>query len=232
MSAPASCLRAEPAARCACAGLRIHAATTNTKKPPRGWLFRVWWRRRELNPRPKALRARRYMLSPPFNLVLRQHDGQSTPQDQPLGFSSCRKAPASSDPVIMTLHPRARAQVGSGLGLKRPERSRRRSRLDFCHRINEEDDALGMLQATSRPPSKPDRPRGRADSGGAERGNQAVPIASQAARFFARITRCFSRFQSRSFSVSRLSCSCLPRATPRSIFTRLFFQYSASGINV
>jgi hypothetical protein len=62
--------------------------------------------------------------------------------------------------VIMTLHPRARAQAGSGLGLKRPERRRRRSRLGFCHRINEEDDALGMLQTTLLPPSKPGRPRG------------------------------------------------------------------------
>jgi hypothetical protein len=75
--------------------------------------------------------------------------------------------------VMMTLHPRAQAQAGSGLGLKRPERRRRRSRLGFCHRINEEDDALGMLQATSRPPSNPGRPRGRSDGGVRRRGNQA-----------------------------------------------------------
>ena len=59
---------------------------------------------------------------------------------------------------MMTLHPRAQAQAGSGLGLKRPERRRCRSRLRFCHRINEEDDALGMLQTASLPPSKPIAP--------------------------------------------------------------------------
>ncbi len=109
------------------------ALAFRAKKIPtdKGWDWFKWWRRRELNPRPKALRAQRYMLSSPFDLVLRQHGEQSAPQDQPLGFGSCRKAPASSDPVIMTLHPRAQAQVGSGLGLKRPERRRRRSRLGF-----------------------------------------------------------------------------------------------------
>ncbi len=108
-----------------------------------------------------------------LDLVRRQHGVRSAPLDQPLGSSPGRKAPASGDPVMMTLHPRAQAQAGSGLGLKRPERRRRRSRLVFCHRINEEDDALGMLPATSRPPSKPGRPRGRHDGGGRRRGNQA-----------------------------------------------------------
>ena len=63
-------------------------------------------------------------------------------------------------------------------------------------------------------------------------GPQQGHAAHQALRFFARMTRCFSRFQSRSFSVSRLSCSCLPRATPRSTLTRFCFQYSASGTSV
>jgi hypothetical protein len=101
------------------------------------------------------------MLVALFDLIRRQHNAQGAPPDQPLGFSVQPKGAGAGDPVLMTLHPRARAQVGSGLGLKRPERRRRRSRLVFCHRINEEDDALGMLQAASRPPSKPGRPRGR-----------------------------------------------------------------------
>src|SRR5688572_24841918 len=46
-------------------------------------LFHGWWRWRESNPRPKALHLRHYMLSPPFVLVLRQHDVRSTPQDTP-----------------------------------------------------------------------------------------------------------------------------------------------------
>ena len=70
-----------------------------------------------------------------------------------------RLAAISSDPVIMTLHPRAQAQVGSGLGLKRPERRRRRWRLSFCSWISEESYPLGMRQAISRPPSKPMHPR-------------------------------------------------------------------------
>ena len=48
-----------------------------------------------------------------------------------LDLTDGRQAAANSDPVIVTLHPRAQAQVGSGLGLKRPERRRRRSRLGF-----------------------------------------------------------------------------------------------------
>lgn len=185
--------------------------------------------RRESNPRPKALRARRYMLVTLFGLIRRQHNVRGAPPDQPLGFDPRPKGAGADDPVIVTLHPRARAQVGSGLGLKRPERRRRRSRLVFCHRINEEDDALGMLPATSRPPSKPGRPRGRP---------MVVAIVAkiksrrQASRFLARIARCFSRCQSRSRSLSRLSCSCLPRATPRSSLTWLFFQYMASGTRV
>jgi len=34
--------------------------------------FVYWWRWRESNPRPKALNARIYMLSSPFDLVPRQ----------------------------------------------------------------------------------------------------------------------------------------------------------------
>ena len=185
-----------------------------------------------MNPRPKALRARRYMLVTLFDLVLRQHNVRGAPQDQPLGFDPLPKGAGADDPVIVTLHPRAQAQVGSGLGLKRPERRRRRSRLVFCHRINEEDDALGMLQTTSRPPSKPCRPRGLAMVVAALAEIKPSRALFQAGRFLARITRCFSRFQSRSFSLSRLSCSCLPRARPRSILARLFFQYMASGIRV
>lgn len=54
----------------------------------------------------------------------------------------------------------------------------------------------------------------------------------QARRFLARIVCCFSRFQSRSFSAARLSCSCLPLARPSSTLTRLCFQYIAVGTSV
>jgi len=51
-------------------------------------------------------------------------------------------------------------------------------------------------------------------------------------RLRARISRALSRCQSRSFSVSRLSCCFLPRASPISSFARPFFQYIDSGISV
>jgi len=104
----------------------------NEKGHRKGGLFRtVWWRWRELNPRPKALGARYYMLSSSLNLVRRQHDVRSAPEDQPVSLARHRQAAIPSDLVIMTLHPRAQAQVGSGLGLKRPVRRRRRWRLSF-----------------------------------------------------------------------------------------------------
>lgn len=70
-----------------------------------------------------------------------------------------RRAAGFSDSVMMTLPPRARTQVVSGLGLKRPERRRRRSRLEFCRWINEESCPLGMHRTNSQPPSKPEHPR-------------------------------------------------------------------------
>lgn len=90
-----------------------------------------WWRWAELNRRPKALHARHYMLSSPFGLGLRQHDVRSTPQDTPAlfqaGLAGRRLAQSRGDDPT----PRARAQAGSGLGLRRPERSCRRWQLCF-----------------------------------------------------------------------------------------------------
>jgi len=74
-----------------------------------------WWRWRELNPRPKALHPRHYMLSPPLDLVPRQHGVQSAPGNQPVSSTTADRRPPRLVPVIVTLHPRARAQVGSGL---------------------------------------------------------------------------------------------------------------------
>ena len=79
----------------------------------------------------------------------------------PLDLGHGWRVAAAADPVIMTLHPRAQAQVGSGLGLKRPERRRRRWRLIVCRWINEESCPLGMRRAISQPPSKPMHPRDR-----------------------------------------------------------------------
>ena len=54
----------------------------------------------------------------------------------------------------------------------------------------------------------------------------------QASLLCRRMTRCFSRCQSRSFAVSRLSCSCLPLARAISSLTLLPFQYIAVGTMV
>jgi hypothetical protein len=56
--------------------------------------------------------------------------------------------------------------------------------------------------------------------------------STYASRFLPRITRCFSIFQSRSFRVARLSCSCLPLASASSSLTLLAFQYIAVGTRV
>jgi len=53
----------------------------NEKATATGGLF-IWWRWRELNPRPKAIDAQSYMLSPPLDLVIRQHGVRSAPVDQ------------------------------------------------------------------------------------------------------------------------------------------------------
>ena len=77
----------------------------------------------------------------------------------PLYLDNGWRVATTIDPVILTLHPRAQAQVGSGLSLKRLERRRRRWRLRFCSWINEESYPLGMRQVISQPPSKPVHPR-------------------------------------------------------------------------
>jgi len=74
-----------------------------------------WWRWGELNPRPKALHPRHYMLSPPLDLVPWQHGVRSAPGDQPVSSTTADRRPPWLVPMMMTLHPRAWAQVGSGL---------------------------------------------------------------------------------------------------------------------
>src|SRR5690606_14192346 len=74
-----------------------------------------WWRWAESNRRPKALHPRHYMLSPPLDLGPRQHGVRSAPGTQPVSSTAADRQPPRLVPVIVTLHPRARAQVGSGL---------------------------------------------------------------------------------------------------------------------
>src|SRR5690606_241807 len=74
-----------------------------------------WWRWAESNRRPRALHPRHYMLSPPLDLAPWQHGVRSAPGDQPVSSTAADRRPPRLVPVMMTLHPLARAQVGSGL---------------------------------------------------------------------------------------------------------------------
>lgn len=90
------------------------------------------------------------------------------------------------------------------------------------------------------PPARADRAVGRcpqAGSGAASRILACGPLrppcrADHASRLWRRMTRCFSRSQSRCLLVSRLSCACLPLARASSAFTLLPFQYRAMGTTV
>jgi hypothetical protein len=65
------------------AGGNSLAAGNPQKSPRKAGLFVGWWRRRESNPRPKVIRARRYMLSAPLDLAPEQHDVRSALRNQP-----------------------------------------------------------------------------------------------------------------------------------------------------
>src|SRR3546814_1252932 len=56
-----------------------------------------WWRWRESNPRPKALHPRHYMLSPPLDLVPRQHGVRSAPGNQPVSSTAADRRPPRSE---------------------------------------------------------------------------------------------------------------------------------------
>ena len=72
--------------------LRARSADSGKEKGPEIIrAFRCWWRWRESNPRPKAINARYYMLSSPFDLVFRQYGVLNAPVDQSGSF---RRAPS------------------------------------------------------------------------------------------------------------------------------------------
>src|SRR5690606_24079216 len=58
---------------------------------------RIWWRWRELNPRPKALHPQYYMLSPPLDLVPEQHGVRSASRDQPVSSTGADRRPPRLD---------------------------------------------------------------------------------------------------------------------------------------
>ena len=102
---------------------------------------------------PGSTCVARRSISSRGNTTRKAHPGTSR-----FGVSLARPTARFGDSVMMTLHRRARTQAGSGLGLKRPERSCRRWQLRVCGWINEESCPLGMHQAISISPSKPIAP--------------------------------------------------------------------------
>src|SRR5690606_8428952 len=72
------------------------AADGKRKTPDRSGVS-VWWRWWELNPRPKALHPRHYMLSPPLDLVPRQHGVRSAPGNQPVSSTVADRRPPRLD---------------------------------------------------------------------------------------------------------------------------------------
>src|SRR5690606_19356705 len=55
------------------------------------FLLRLWWRRRESNPRPQALRPRLYMLSPPFVLTASNPTDRARSTASPLDCLTTRR---------------------------------------------------------------------------------------------------------------------------------------------
>ena len=70
------------------------------KKAALGRLWMVfWWRRRESNPRPQALRLWLYMLSPLLNLANSVPAGRATESDPLYGFSGYTRDQLGRDPA-------------------------------------------------------------------------------------------------------------------------------------
>lgn len=207
-----------------------------------------WWRWRESNPRPKALHPRLYMLSPPFVLGLRKHGVRSTPQDTPArscfrlagrrrkpfrdddptststdtsGFGAYALSGESVDVVV--------GVCGFAAGLTRkaaPSACARQFRNP--RRSQDTPGSAVVVERLTRPVW--------VRAGGAARGRRRCPACGracvQASLLRWRRARCFSRCQSLSRALSRLSCSCLPLASASSSLTLLDFQYIAVGTSV
>src|SRR4249919_1195817 len=71
--------------RARCLGQALFATPSDAKRkgPREAGLCFNWWRWGELNPRPKALHPRHYMLSSLFDLEWRQHNVRGTPSPTP-----------------------------------------------------------------------------------------------------------------------------------------------------
>ena len=69
------------------------AASRSRPMSPRCWPRdrKRWWRRRESNPRPQALRPRLYMLSPPFVLTASNPTDRARSTASPLNCLTTRR---------------------------------------------------------------------------------------------------------------------------------------------
>ena len=93
----------------------------------------IWWRRRESNPRPQALRLRLYMLIPPIDLVHGYPVGGENQGRSRKGFNGSTPGTLHREPVRVDagdLDAQARLQSdGTLLGFKQRVRSCRRWQL-------------------------------------------------------------------------------------------------------
>jgi hypothetical protein len=125
-----------------------------------GWIVN-WWRRRESNPRPQALRPRLYMRIPSIDLTGRYPTSRENGRRSQLGFNGLALREPHRDPVRVdarNLNAQARLQSdGTLLGFKQRVRSCRRWQLLICSVINEAT-APRHAPQVSKPASKPGRP--------------------------------------------------------------------------
>lgn len=139
--------------------------------------------------------------------------------------------------LLNDLRSEAQAQPAeSRLVFRQPVRSCRRWQLTVCSQV-----LRGLLPPRHAPgyvrsTSKPERPRRLFTDydwpGRKKFDRTGLSLRDIAPRYRCFRIRPFSRCQSRSFSVRRLSCCFLPLASAISILTLPFFQYMAVGTSV
>ena len=123
------------------AQLPSFAPYANTKKPPQGRFFDIWWRRRELNPRPQVLRLWLYMLIRSIDLIDGYPTGRENQQRAWISFNESTPGVLHRDPIWgdsrdPVVWARSRAE-GSTQVFKLLKRSCRRWQLKVCNQFYE-----------------------------------------------------------------------------------------------
>lgn len=180
-----------------------------------------WWRRRESNSRPQALRPRLYMLILSICLVDDYPKGREDHQRAWMSFNESTPGVLHRDPVwVDSSDPRVRARNGLKAlrqVFKLLVRSCHHWQLKVCNQFYELN-AARHAPWVLLPASKPGRPQSCITVTILPAQGSAVAKISQDQRLCF-MMRCFWRPHSLSFTTFRLSCWRLPFATPISTFT-------------